>query len=225
MIDLTKEQKIAIRLLSESNLKDKFYWTGGTLLANYYFHHRYSYDLDFFSNEEIKFDEVNALAQVIKKKGGFQSLSFQRIYDRFEFLFNNKKNLRIEFVFYNHEKKTLKERKEYLGVFIDSLEDIAANKYIALVDRNEPKDLFDLFYIFTKGRITPQKLIKLAEKKFGVLIPEDQLWSRAILITPELWRIKPLVVGDEAEKADLLKKIEFYFKEKSREYLNRQFSL
>lgn len=224
MIDLTKEQKIAISLLSKSGLKDKFYWTGGTLLAHYYFHHRYSYDLDFFSNKEIKFEEVNTLAQAIKEKGGFQSLSFQRIYDRYEFLFSNDKDLRIEFVFYNHEKKTLKKRRQYLGIFIDSLEDIAANKYIALIDRGEPKDLFDLFYILTKGKITSQRLIKLTEKKFGLLITEDQLWSRTVLIAPELFRMKPLMVGDEAEKNNLLKKIESYFKEKSREYLNRQFS-
>ncbi len=32
---------------------EKFYLTGGTALAGFYLHHRYSEDLDFFSMEEV----------------------------------------------------------------------------------------------------------------------------------------------------------------------------
>ena len=45
---LTNEQKLALELISyEPNLKN-FYLSGGTALAEYYFQHRLSDDLDFF---------------------------------------------------------------------------------------------------------------------------------------------------------------------------------
>jgi len=38
-------------------------------------------------------------------------------------------------------------------VLVDSLEDIAANKIMALFDRNDPKDLVDLYFFLTKKNI------------------------------------------------------------------------
>lgn len=222
-MELTKEQKIALELLSKSLLRDRFYWTGGTLLSVYYFQHRYSLDLDLFTEKEFTFEEVNSLANDIKKKLNIKEFSFKRINDRYEFLFKNEKNLRVEFVLYNHEKETLKKRKKYLGVYIDSLEDIAANKFIALLDRKEPKDLFDIYYILTKGKISIKKLISLAKKKFGVYVSEDQLWSRANFILPELINLKPLMIGSENKRNSFINKIDSYFKKNSRNYLNYSF--
>lgn len=148
MIKLTTGQKIAIKQLANSSLKNIFYWTGGTLLSVYYFHHRLSYDLDFFSEKPFSFDQVRDLSLKIQKLGHFIGVSFKKIYDRYEFIFVNKEKLRIEFVYYNHKKKSLKKRKQFMGVYIDSLEDIAANKVLALLDRNEAKDLFDILFYF-----------------------------------------------------------------------------
>ena len=89
---LTPVQKKAICSLSDSPLGKKFYWTGGTLLAYYYLHHRRSLDLDFFSEEKFSFEEINDWVQKFKKEAGFQKVSSQKIFDRWEFLFENKKN-------------------------------------------------------------------------------------------------------------------------------------
>lgn len=59
MVDLTRSQKKTVDLLAKSPLRDKFYWTGGTLLAYHYLGHRRSLDLDFFSQERFSFEEVN----------------------------------------------------------------------------------------------------------------------------------------------------------------------
>jgi len=127
----------------------------------------------------------------------------------------------VEFVYYNHEKKTLRKRKKFLGVFIDSLEDIAANKLIALLDRSEPKDVFDLYFVFTSTKISPQKLIKLVEKKFGVLVSLADVWGRAVLIGEKMAEIEPLVLGDKDEKKALFKKIKEYFEKNSKAYLDQ----
>lgn len=220
-MELTSSQKIALAVLSSSSLRDKFYWTGGTLLSCYYLHHRLSFDLDFFSEEKFGFDEINPVVNEIKNKGGFKRVEFKKIYDRYEFLFFGKENLRIEFVYYNHEKKTLKKRKKFLGVFIDSLEDIAANKLIAFFDRSEPKDVFDLYFIFTKTKITPKKLIKLTQKKFGILVSLVDLWGKAVLIMEKMDELEPLILGEENEKKALFEKIKDYFKEQGKLYLDK----
>lgn len=47
---LTRDQLSVLRKLAEHNeLASLFYLAGGTALAEYYFHHRYSDDLDFFT--------------------------------------------------------------------------------------------------------------------------------------------------------------------------------
>ena len=48
-MEISSIQKKVLGLFKETPLKEKFYWTGGTLLSYLYLHHRQSNDLDFFS--------------------------------------------------------------------------------------------------------------------------------------------------------------------------------
>lgn len=219
---LTKLQEKALSLLAISPLSDRFYWTGGTLLAFYYLKHRKSLDLDFFSNEKFSFEEVNDFIQRVKKKIGSKKIEFQKIHDRFEFLLHDKELLRIEFVYYNGEKKTLRKRKKLNGVYIDSLEDIAANKILAYFDRNNSKDLFDLYFLITEKKITPAKLLRLASEKFGVEFNESLFWSESHKSLSLLSELKPLMlVSNEKEKDELLSEIKDFFYQGSRSYLDR----
>lgn len=218
---LSNTQKKAISILASSPLAENFYWTGGTLLSYYYLNHRNSLDLDFFSEKEFVFDEVNQLAKKIKNEIGFEKINFKKIFDRFEFIFENSEILRIEFVYYNHEKKTLKKRSKLLGLYIDSLEDIAANKVMAYFDRNEPKDLFDLYFILIKKDFSVQKLLELAHQKFGVEFTESLFWSEAFKSLSLLHTLKPLIEKQsDQEKENLIREIERYFKDGSSTFLN-----
>lgn len=222
---LTKTQEKAISLLANSTLNKKFYWTGGTLLAYHYLHHRKSLDLDFFSEETFSFEEVNKLVGQIKKDLEFKKVSYQKIFDRREFIFENGEMLRIEFVYYNHEKKTLKKRNKLLGVYVDSLDDIAANKTMAYFDRNEPKDLFDIYFLLNKGGFTPSQLLELVVKKFGVSFSESLFWSEAFKSLPLLRELKPLMLEKEVkEQEGLLDRIEKYFKDGSYKFLEKTVS-
>jgi len=219
---LTKAQEKVISHLANSPLAKKFYWTGGTLLAYHYLHHRRSLDLDFFSEEEFSFGEINQLVEEIKKDVDFKKVSYKKIFDRWEFIFENDEILRMEFVYYNHEKKTLKKRNKLLGVYVDSLEDIAANKTMAFFDRNEPKDLFDLYFLLHKGGLSPTQLLRLVYKKFGVSFDEALFWSEAFKSLPLLNELKPLMLEKEKkEQNSLLKRIEDYFRDASRRFLSK----
>lgn len=221
-MNLTQKQKLAIELLAYSPLRSIFYWTDGTLLAYHYLHHRESIDLDFFSEKKFSLEEVNRFTQELKEKGGFATVHYQKIFDRHEFIFENGERLRIEFVYYNHEKKTLRKRELLGGIYIDSLEDIAANKIMAYFDRNEPKDLFDIYFLIHKMRFTPSKLLKLTRQKFGISFNEASFWSEAFKSFPLLYTLEPLILEEVNDKRKLLfKTIEDYFQEGSARFLHK----
>jgi len=128
----------------------------------------------------------------------------------------------FEFVYYDHQKKSLGKRQQLLGVYADSLEDITANKVMSYFDRREPKDLFDLYSLLTKAGLTPTKLLELASQKFGVKFDESSFWSEAFKKLSLLTELKPLMLErNETEKNHLLKEIENYFKNESSKFLQK----
>lgn len=224
-MELTSGQKKVLELLAKSPLKSKFYWTGGTLLAYHYFKHRKSEDLDFFSAEEFSFDEINQFIQRLRTNAGFNDVQYQKIFDRHIFLLKNGEVLKIEFVHYNHGRKQLGEKVKILGILSDSLKDIAANKTLAYFDRNEPKDVFDIYFLITKGKFTPRQLLNLVNEKFGVKLPESLFWSESFKKIKSLFTLKPFLLEKNASKEwDLLTKIEDFFKSKSGEFLRKDLS-
>lgn len=219
-MELTNHQKLALELLSKSSLKNNFYWTGGTLLAYHYLHHRSSEDLDFFSDEKFSFNQIDPFIQELKKAGKFDKVDYQKSFDRHLFFFKNGEILKIEFVYYNHEKKALGKKGNLYGVWIDSLIDIAANKTLALFDRNEPKDLFDIYFLIIKEGFTPKKLLEMVSKKFGVNFNEGLFWSEAFKKITLLDRIRPLMLEQNYKtQNELLRKIAEYFKNQSAQFL------
>lgn len=191
-------------------------------MAFHYLKHRRSLDLDFFSEVAFGFEEITPFVQQLKEEGGFREVEYRKVFDRREFLFKNKENLRVEFVLYNHQKKRLGKRGVVLEVYVDSLEDIAANKVMSYFDRREPKDLFDLYFLLTKARFTPTKLLELTGQKFGVGFDESSFWSESFKVLPLLSELKPLMLTENGDGKDtLLQEIECYFKNKSSEFLQK----
>ena len=106
----------------------------------------------------------------------------------------------MKFVHYNYPK--LKKRKKWNGVYIDSLDDIAANKLMAFFDRNEPKDLFDLYFLITKKGYKVQKLLKLTEKKFGVSFSKTAVFSESFKAIDNLENLKPLFLTKNKKRTN-----------------------
>ena len=210
MSELNEIQKKVLNFLSKSPLAKKFYFTGGALLGAHYLHHRKSKDLDFFSDEAVSYGEALKFIEELKKELRLDKVKEKKIYDRHEFFISNGNEVRMEFVYYNHPK--IKRRKKWDGVFIDSLDDIAANKLMAFFDRNEPKDLFDLYFLITREGYKIQKLLKLVEKKFGVTFSKTAVFSEAYKALNDLDNLKPLLLVSNNKEADkLIKEIKDYF--------------
>lgn len=108
------------------------------------------------------------------------------------------------------------------GVLIDSLDDVAANKLMAMFDRNEPKDVFDIYFLLTKGGYSPDKLLELTEKKFGVRFSGGLILSEAFKKMKDLDSLRPLMLRETKEEQDeLLAKIKNYFIAQSKKFLDQ----
>jgi hypothetical protein len=141
--------------------QDKIYLTGGTALARFFFQHRYSEDLDFFTTT----DDLKLIANDLIARLGGQGFEIE--IDKLDIYFARfyiiEKDLRLkiefarEFNLYGDLEQTDK------GIFINSLEDIGANKLSAFEDRAEMKDILDLYHITQK--IDYEALFAIADAK------------------------------------------------------------
>ena len=124
-----------------------FYLTGGTALGRFYLNHRYSEDLDFFVNQDENFNEyIKLFIQNLEKNFVIDKKKTLR-YDTFaRFIIKGKDTfLKIEFV-NDIPYRTGESNNIYFGK-IDTPLNILSNKISTIVNRDEPKDVFDIIHI------------------------------------------------------------------------------
>lgn len=200
------QKKVIIAISQESNLAN-FYLTGGTALTAYYFYHRISDDLDFFIFEEPDKIFLHSFTGKLKTIIGATSLRFERLYDRNQFFFKlNNEELKLEFSrypFLQLEEPIIKD-----GIKIDSLRDIAANKLMAILDRFDPKDFVDLFFILGKFKI--EDIRQDVEKKFGIKVDD-------IFLGGELAKVKRIEALPKIIKKITIEELKYFFTKKAKE--------
>lgn len=163
---LTPNQKVLLSAFRKSPLKTVFYLTGGTALAAFYLRHRFSEDLDFFSDQETSVEEILGF---LNSLSGIRDIQFEKKFDRRLFLLNDSNGnvLKVEFTYYPFRRIEAGEPIE--EIVIDGLKDILANKLVAMTDRKDPKDYVDVYTILKqKSDLTLAQMIDLAETKFGI---------------------------------------------------------
>ena len=184
---LTKDQEVALAIVGrDKDIAPLFYLSGGTALAAFYFYHRYSDDLDFFTDAtDFPQFAVERIARDIQQEIGAEKIEYQRLYDRRIFFFKKSggDDLKIEFTAYPFAPVHPRVRHE--GILVDSLDDLAANKLMALIDRVEAKDFVDLYFFLRENHVTVERLRALVEQKFRLAI-------------------NPIVLGSEFAKVRLV---------------------
>lgn len=165
-----------------------FYLTGGTALAEFYLKHRYSEDLDFFTQNKFDEEKTDLFINQTGKKMDAKNIERQHIYDRFQYILNfNDEILKAEFVKY--EFPNIKPLKEFDGLLVVDIYDIAVNKLFTILDRTEIKDYVDLYYLLKK--FTVKKLLGGIENKYGFKIDPinmgaELLKVRKLDLTPRM---------------------------------------
>lgn len=155
-------------------ITENFFFTGGTALAEFYFQHRFSEDLDFFS--EYEFDTKRLLASIstISKKVKSEKLEQQSLTGQEVFFFYmGKEVVKVDFAYFPFS---------HLGVFkkhgnlnISSMEDICINKMHAITTRNRARDYLDLYLCLQKLGWNVLDLEKNYKLKFDVNLPFEQM--------------------------------------------------
>ena len=96
---------------------------------------------------------------------------------------------------------------------------------MAFFDRNDAKDLFDLYFLIKKEKFTPQKLLKLVEKKFSVKFSESAFWSESFKSFEKLGNLMQFLIAEnDKEKGKILDEIKEYFTKNSKQFLDKQFN-
>lgn len=203
---LSHTQVAFLREVGASNLAGGFYLTGGTSLAAFYLKHRYSEDLDFFSEQEFDAISIDVFLKSVRRKLGFTAIDFQQSYNRNLFFCHLKNGvLKTEFTYFPFSR--IERGKYEYGITIDSLLDIAVNKLFAIYQRTHARDYVDLFFIIKEYNFSILELARKARAKFDWHIDPLQLGTQFVKVMkvkdyPRM--IKPL---DEKEL------VEFFIKE------------
>ena len=204
--EMTKEllddfQKTVLKGFGKSELAEKFYWSGGTALAYHYLKHRQSFDLDFFSEDLFSDEWILTEVNKIKEMAEITKSEYQKKINRWLFfLHRGNEVLKFELVYYPFPLIDKPKIDNNFQIKVDSLLDIATNKVQTIFERQEPKDVFDLYWILKKEKVSLDKLFDLAERKFGSSIDPVTWAARAILAAEGLDNLKPLTFKDYSVK-------------------------
>lgn len=198
-IELTYLQKEVLLFIGRNTFGKNFYWTGGTLLSYFYLSHRFSVDLDFFSENLFKNNEYSIFINELKKEIGVNNITeIVRQNRRLYLIEKGKDNVKLEFVFFPFPAIGERKKIQEFSVKIDSLEDIMINKIHSTYERNEVKDIYDLYwYLINKPKYNLQKLISLVEKKIGVVIEPSLLIEKTYQLCDDINKLKPLLINND----------------------------
>jgi len=184
---LTQEQIEFLKFAGNSELiKENYYLTGGTPLAAFYLHHRYSEDLDFFTEkEEVNIPAVEKFMHQAKAALSIQKIRYQRHQGLHMFFleYQNKSELKVDFNYYPFPQ--IKKGGSEFGVLVDSLHDIAVNKVQTIATRTTARDFIDLYCIIKSTGFTLSQLIKEARIKFDWYVEPIQ-FGKQFLKAPKL---------------------------------------
>jgi len=167
---------------------DKLYLTGGTALARFYFNHRLSDDLDFFTPTDDLKAMANDLRLRLADAGYVIEVSTLEVYFARFFIVQENFKLKVEFAKeFNLFDPLVRTNK---AIFINSLEDIGANKIMAFEDRATVKDVIDLYYITQK--MSWARLFEIADTKRVPVAYENLLAFNITGISGQALVMEPL---------------------------------
>lgn len=157
-----------------SSLETGLYLSGGTAISRGYLHHRYSEDLDLFADDAPDFGLWAArLIQALAKDRRWRLEVVQREERLVRMALSASQGvLKVELINDVPCRVGAVSRHPALGL-LDCPENLLANKISALLDRDEPKDLADIWGLCTKLHLSLAQAIEGAQgKAAGVFAPD-----------------------------------------------------
>ncbi len=161
-IDIQKLYQLQDNVLEKIySLDHDFYLTGGTCLNRFYHNKRVSYDLDLFNHNNHLYStqlrEIQAsLEQSFTLNISVKTKDFTRLVvnQLLQIDLVNERLPRMDSIIITDS-----------GIKIDSIENILSNKLTAVLGRDEPKDIFDIFLISKYYSFSWKDILKSAREK------------------------------------------------------------
>ena len=177
-----------------------FYLTGGTAASRGYLHHRFSDDLDLFTNDDRRFGLwADRLATALASRAGW-TVEITLREERFVRISLERAGIPLKLELVNDVPAHVGTVTDHPVLFrLDSAENILANKLTALVDREEPKDLADVWgFCCTLGLSLEGALVGAQSKAAGLFAPDV---ARFLLQAgTDDWRLVRWTDGPDAER-------------------------
>ncbi|PIZ26179.1 MAG: hypothetical protein COY47_01925 [Chloroflexi bacterium CG_4_10_14_0_8_um_filter_57_5] len=185
---LTPIQKAFLSAFAALPDQSQFFLAGGTALAEYYFGHRLSFDLDIFTGVDGLVLPTSYQIEKCFAERGLQVSVVRRFSSFAQFLFTQgQDSLKIDLAFdspFHFEPPVLTET----GVYVNDYADLRVDKLLAYFGRAEPRDAVDLYFIMEREPLQPL-LEQAAQKDPGF----DLYWFASALHRAESF-------PDEAER-------------------------
>ena len=144
----------------QASIVKNFYLTGGTALAEFYFQHRLSEDIDLFSENEVRVAAVEAFLQGASSKLGISEIvkqNFLGLYT-YQLKYKNGTTLKVDFSYYPFPK--IEEGIRFGKLEVSSMYDIAVNKIHTIASRTRARDYIDMFFIIKSSNIPSGKYLE-----------------------------------------------------------------
>ncbi len=144
-----------------SKLDNAFYLTGGTALHRFYYNDRYSDDLDFFVTNGDNFNEdIHEIIDILQEynydvEENVKSRDFYRL----------TVNTLLQLDFVNDRVFRYKKSNIIKNIRVDNKINILTNKINTIINRDEEKDIFDLFCFAYKESFNWGEALEIANKK------------------------------------------------------------
>jgi len=151
----------AFFLLKES---ESFVLTGGAALAEFHLQHRLSHDLELFTLDEKAFAAAGLRLPELAEKIDAQIKPIRSLVTLNQSVYVREgAEVKVDLV--RDAGPTFGQPHRVGSVRVDSLENIGANKILALFGRAAARDYIDLYLILHEGNFNFQQLLDLAKKK------------------------------------------------------------
>ncbi len=189
---LTPKQLDFLELIQlELHITKRFYFTGGTALAEFYLKHRLSEDIDLFTEQS----EVNqvVIKSFLRRKArvlGVRKIKesqFLGLYS-YKLLYDDGEELKVDFNYYPFPR--IEKGIKFNKLEVDSIYDIAVNKVHTLFMKPRTRDYIDIYFILKKEEYPVYKLLLDAKAKFD-------------------WDIDPVTLASQFTKVQDLMEQEF----------------
>jgi len=163
---LTPIQRSFIAEFASLPDQEQFYLAGGTALAEYYFGHRLSFDLDFFTAEASLILPLSHQIVAPGRQGDLEVSVVRRFTTYVEFLVTHcNESLKVDLAQDSPFRLEPPVRVES-GIRVCALPDLRVDKLLAYYGRAEPRDAVDLYFILQQASLD-QLLVQAAQKDPG----------------------------------------------------------